>query len=159
MYLKFKKLHENAIVPSRAHLGDLGFDLFALEDTILTGGTVTVVSTGIACQFPATPAQEWGALIRDRSSVATKKEVFVVAGVIDHGYTGEIKVAMFNPGKYVESGTGRFIRGDISSDVEFKAGDKIAQLILIPVYYPRVEVVTELDISDRGDKGFGSSGS
>lgn len=151
-----KKLHEDAILPKKANYGDLGYDLFALEDTELPPGQVTKVRTGIACNFP----DGYGALLRDRSSVATKQEVFVVAGVIDQGYTGEIIVAMFNPGKIVggvhvnEYGTPSYF----SSWVRFKKGDKIAQMILTPVVDFLVHEVTELNKTERGSDGFGSTG-
>jgi dUTP pyrophosphatase len=169
------RLDTNAKLPTKAHYGDLGYDLYALEDITLAPGKVTIVRTGIACNFPSGV----GALLRDRSSVATKKEVFVVAGVIDQGYTGEIKVAFFNPGwphliqlknqqdidemrnswpleipPVTEGGLLTIFGGP----EEFKAGDKIAQMILTPVITIPVDEVTDLQNSTRGDKGFGSSG-
>jgi dUTP pyrophosphatase len=136
--LKIKKLDEQAILPAKAHTGDLGYDLFALEDTQMYGATVTKVRTGIACSFP----YGFGALLRDRSSVATKQQLFVVAGVIDNGYTGEIIVAFYNP-------HGPFM---------LKAGMKIAQMILTPVVtFPTIQV-DELGTTARGTDGFGSTG-
>jgi dUTP pyrophosphatase len=163
--LEVMKLDESATLPTKANPGDLGYDLYALEDVTLNPGVVTKVRTGIACNFPV----GYGALLRDRSSIATKKEIFVVAGVIDEGYTGEILVAFFNPG-HLEQAT-RYVRhshGDISVEVvqrvgwcgpeRFQRGDKIAQMILMPVVdFPVVEV-TELNSTERGSNGFGSSG-
>jgi dUTP pyrophosphatase len=157
--LHVKKLDDNARLPEKAHHGDLGFDLFALEDTILLPGKVTKVRTGIACGFPF----GYGALIRDRSSVATKQEVFVCAGVIDNGYTGEIIVAMFNPGKVEtllrnELDGWRTLTVQYVGAKEFKAGDKIAQMILTPVVnFPIIET-DDLSKTSRGANGFGSTG-
>ena len=90
--MKIKRLSEDALLPVKAHAGDLGYDLFASEDTILYPGETTLIPTGVAIQFP----DGYGALIRDRSSVATKRNLFVVAGVIDNGYVGEIMIALHN---------------------------------------------------------------
>jgi dUTP pyrophosphatase len=137
----FCKLDSRATIPSKAHEDDLGFDLHTLESVTLEPGVVTKIRTGIATQFPA-----WcGGLIRDRSGVATKKGVFVVAGVIDTQYTGEIIVAFQNP-------TGQ--------PVIFDAGDRIAQMIVTPVIPVQVEEITAEMLMDtiRGDRGFGSTG-
>jgi dUTP pyrophosphatase len=135
--LDVKKLHPDAILPTRAHVGDLGYDLYALEDVTLEVG-VTKVRTGVACHFPS----GYGVLIRDRSSVATKQHVIVVAGVVDEGYTGEIIVAFFSR-----------ING-----VQFDKGQKIAQMIPIPVINWLVREVDDLAHTSRGANGFGSSG-
>ncbi len=138
--LGVKRLEDGALLPHKAHYGDLGYDLFSLEAVTLHAGTVTKVRTGIACNFPS----GYGALVRDRSSMATKHSVFVVAGVIDEGYTGEILVAMYNPDNY---------------DKYFSKGDKIAQMILTPVITFPVEEVHDLANTARGTGGFGSTGS
>lgn len=162
--LRVKRLREDATIPTKAHMGDLGFDLYALEDVTLNPGEVTKVRTGIACGFPS----GYGALIRDRSSVATKKQVFVVAGVIDQGYTGEIIVAFFNPGRVEllkSAGTsevgwhtqGRYDLEDNGFEF-FQKGDKIAQMILTPVVNFPVEEVDDLAHTARGSGGFGSTG-
>lgn len=138
--LKVKKLFFDAQVPQKAHVGDLGYDLFSLGVASIYPGETVLVGTGICVQFP----EGYGALIRDRSSVATKRNLFVVAGVIDNGYTGEIKVALYNAGEDMQR------IGD---------GEKIAQLILIPTVDFGVEVVKEITSNDgRNDSGFGSTG-
>ena len=88
--MKVKKLVDTAILPTKAHTGDLGYDLYAQQPLAIFPGEVKLVSTGISIEFP----EGYGALLRDRSSVATKQYLFVVAGVIDNGYTGEIKIAL-----------------------------------------------------------------
>jgi dUTP pyrophosphatase len=138
--MKVKRLSEAAVLPQKAHVGDLGYDLFASEEITVWAGQTKLVPTGIAIQFP----EGYGALLRDRSSVATKRGLFVVAGVIDNGYIGEIKIALHNS-------TNGFER--------ISAGEKIAQLILIPTVNFNVEEVDELVSADqRGTGGFGSTG-
>jgi dUTP pyrophosphatase len=119
----------------------LGYDLYANAQVSLYPDETLLVKTGIAIGFPA----GYGGIIRDRSSIATKKKLFVVAGIIDNGYTGEIQVALHNGGQDVKT---------------VYIGDKIAQLILIPTVDFAVEEVTELTSEDgRGSNGFGSTGS
>lgn len=138
--LKVKKLFFDAQLPRKAHAGDLGYDLFSLGVTTIYPGETVLVGTGICVQLP----EGYGALIRDRSSVATKRNLFVVAGVIDNGYIGEIKIALYNAGEDVQR------IGD---------GEKIAQLILIPTVDFGVEIVSEITSSDgRNSNGFGSTG-
>lgn len=138
--LKIKLLHEDSKIPTKAYQGDLGFDLYCIEEVLLQPNAVTKVRTGIACGFP----DMYGALLRDRSSIATKQQVFVVAGVIDSGYENEILVAMFNPHQHI---------------VKFDKHSKIAQMILTPVHSFDVEVVEEINnVGTRKLQGFGSSG-
>lgn len=138
--LKVKKLVSHAMVPEKAHTGDLGYDLFASDQVLIHAGETQLVPTGISVEFP----KGYGALIRDRSSVATKRGLFVVAGVIDNGYTGEIKVALHNSTEGFQT---------------IYRGDKIAQLILIPTVDFSVELVDEITSNDgRGEHGFGSTG-
>ena len=127
-----------------AHLGeDLGYDLFALEGAVLVPRATVKVRTGIAVEarHPATGAP-LGLLVRDRSSMAAKG-IATTAGVIDAGYRGEILVLMTNLGE---------------AAVEVKAGEKIAQIIPVPVLTGVVETVESLEESARAEKGFGSSG-
>jgi len=120
-------------------VGDLGYDLFAAEDDTIFPDETRLISTGIAIQLP----EGYGGFIKDRSSVSTKSSVFTVAGVIDNGYIGEIKVAMHNAGE---------------DSWYCKTGDKIAQLVLIPTVNFGVQEVTELIAPDqRGTGGFGST--
>ena len=138
--MKAKRLSENAVLPTKAHAGDLGYDLYASEEVVLYSGQTKLVPTSIAIQFP----EGYGGLLRDRSSVATKRNLFVVAGVIDNGYVGEIMIALHNS-------TDGFER--------IMVGEKIAQLILIPTVNFNVEEVNELVSADeRGTGGFGSTG-
>lgn len=138
--MKVKRLHDTAVLPQKAHSGDLGYDLFSNSQLTLLAGETKLVSTGIAIQFP----EGYGGLLRDRSSVATKRGLFVVAGVIDNGYTGEVLVALHNSSEGFQT---------------IYKGDKIAQLLLIPTVNFPVEEVEEISSSDgRNDNGFGSTG-
>jgi dUTP pyrophosphatase len=138
--MKVKKLLNTASLPIKAHRGDLGYDLFAAEAVRIFPAETKIVTTGIAIQFP----EGYGGIIKDRSSVATKKMLFTVAGVIDNGYIGELKVALHNSGYNLQ---------------DIAVGDKIAQLVLIPTVNFPVEEATEIDSSDgRNDRGFGSTG-
>jgi dUTP pyrophosphatase len=124
--LRVRLLDENALLPVVAHPGeDLGYDLFALEATLLPPHITVKVRTGIAVEA------------RHPSTDAT------TAGVIDAGYRGEILVLMTNLGQ---------------GEVELKAGEKIAQMIPVPVLTGPVQEVETLEVSARAEKGFGSSG-
>ena len=138
--MRVKRLHENAILPTKAHDGDLGYDLYASDPLMIAPHETRLVKTGISVQFPA----GYGGIIKDRSSIATKQYLFTVAGVIDNGYTGEIRIAFYNASGQLQ---------------RIEKGQKIAQLILIPVTNFTVEEVDEIVTSDgRGEGGFGSTG-
>jgi dUTP pyrophosphatase len=140
--IRVLKLDAAARVPRYAHVGlfgDLAADLYGLENVTLEPGVTMAVGTGIAMEFPATH----GALVEDRSGLAVRG-VTTLAGVIDPGYRGEIRVVMVNLSE---------------SAVEIKAGDRIAQLRVVRRIEAEFEEVTELVEAPRGVKGFGSTGS
>ena len=142
--LRVKRLEVGARLPVVAHPGeDLGYDLFALEGTVLAPRATIRVRTGIAVEArnPATGAP-LGLLVRDRSSMASRG-IATTGGVIDAGYRGEIMVLVTNLGE---------------TAVELKAGEKIAQMVPVPVLTGVVEEVDSLEDSARAEKGFGSSG-
>ena len=142
--LRVKLLDPAAKAPVVAHPGeDLGYDLFALEAAFLSPRATVRVRTGIAVEsrHPATGVP-LGLLVRDRSSMAAKG-IATTAGVIDAGYRGEILILMTNLG---------------DAPVEIRSGEKIAQMIPVPVLTGSVETVDSLEDSARADKGFGSSG-
>jgi len=142
--LRVKRLEADARLPEVAHPGeDLGYDLFALEGVTLGPRVTTKVRTGIAVEarHPKT-GTPLGLLVRDRSSMAARG-IATTAGVIDAGYRGEILVVMTNLGE---------------AAVELKAGEKIAQMVPVPVLTGPVEEVEGLEVSMRAAKGFGSSG-
>lgn len=136
--MKVKKLHPDALLPSRAHPTDSGADLFALEHTILPPHAVTNVHTGIAVELPeGTSGIIWG-----KSSVESKG-IKAMAGLVDAPYRGELIVCMFN-----------------LNDTEFifEKGQKVAQLVVLPTLYPNFEEAEELSDTTRGMGGFGSTG-
>jgi dUTP pyrophosphatase len=142
--LLVKLLAEGARAPEVAHPGeDLGYDVFALDAIELEPHKPVRVKTGIAVEarHPETGVA-LGLLVRDRSSMAARG-VAVTGGVIDAGYRGEIQILLTNIG--VEP-------------VKLNAGDKIAQMIPIPVLTGEVRQVETLGESGRAEKGFGSSG-
>lgn len=137
--LKVKKLEKSARLPGAAHDGDLGCDLYALDDTVISPGGQVGVRTGIALEFP----EGWGGIIKDRSSMAAKR-VYTSAGVIDAGYRGEVIV---------------LLRNDNSSEYSIKAKDKIAQIVPVKSVECVVEEAEGLSETSRSGGGFGSTGS
>jgi dUTP pyrophosphatase len=138
--MKVHRLFQDAKLPEKAHAGDLGYDLFSLGFCELFPGETQLVDTGIAIQFP----DGYGGIIRDRSSIATKRNLFTVAGVIDNGYIGHIRIALYNASEKMQV---------------IEHHEKIAQLILLPVTDFNIEEVQELQSSDgRNTNGFGSTG-
>lgn len=138
--LRFKKLVPEALAPTKAHPSDLGWDVFALADIVIPPHQRGMVKTGIAIGFP----ENVGGVLKDRSGNAAKLGLHVLAGVIDPTYTGEIIVVMLNSG---------------TVPVKIDKGDKVAQMMLMPVFQvSNLIEVEDLGETDRGDKGFGSSG-
>jgi dUTP pyrophosphatase len=142
--LRVKLLDPGARLPAVAHPGeDLGYDVFSLEPLTLAPRCTVRVRTGIAVEArhpdSSTPL---GLLVRDRSSIAARG-IATTGGVIDAGYRGEILILMTNLG---------------SAPIELKAGEKIAQMIPVPVLTGQVQLVESLEDSARAEKGFGSSG-
>jgi len=141
MIIKFNKLNKNAKTPNRANCSDAGADLFSVEKQILQPLERKLVSTGITLEIPE---GHYGR-IAPRSGIAVKNGIDVLAGVIDSGYRGEIKVVLFN--------------SDKSNTFFVEPGDRIAQIIIEKYYnFEFVEVVEELANSNRGQNGFGSTG-
>ncbi len=141
--LKVKFLRPGAKAPTVAHPGeDLGYDIFAAETVTFAPRGSALVPTAIAVEVSAENGEPMGAILRDKSSLASRR-LIIAAGVIDAGYRGEIKVVMENLA---------------DTPAEIRAGDKIANMIPYPVLTGAVEVVSELTGSNREGRGFGSSG-
>ena len=142
--MKIKKLHPNAILPAYASAGAAGADLHALCDegsvTVEAGKTV-LVHTGVAMAIP----EGYVGLVYARSGMASKRGLAPAnkVGVIDSDYRGEIMVALHN-------------HGDAAQTIE--SGDRIAQLVIAPVVTAAFEETDDLDDTDRGAGGFGSTG-
>ena len=132
------RVHPDATLPTRAHPGDAGLDLYNLEDFHLAPGEGKMIKTGIALAIP----QGYVGLVADRSSLA-KRGLKTAGGVIDAGYRGEIHIVMWNVSREA---------------FELKKGERLAQLMILPIATPAVVEVKELDSTARGAKGFGSSG-
>jgi len=157
--LKVKKLHPDAQLPTVAHPGtDLGFDLYALEDTALPAGVPVKVRTGIAVEAP----EGYGFIVGDRSSMASKGVTYM-GGRIDAGYRGELLICLINvnqPAYTLEKTTsGELTLAHEDKTVHLHKGDKIAQIspFAAMTAWP-VEEVAELSETTRAAKGFGSSG-
>jgi dUTP pyrophosphatase len=141
--LQVKFLRHGAKAPIVAHPGeDLGYDIFAAENVRFAPRGSAIVPTAISVEVTDANGKPMGALLRDKSSMASRR-LIVTAGVIDSGYRGEIKVVMENLSDEPQ---------------EIRAGDKLANLIPYPVLTGEVEVVEELATSSRMAGGFGSSG-
>ena len=142
--LKIKKVRENAKVPFRATSGSAGLDLCAAidEPVTLKGGATAVIPTGIAI---ALPSNEYGAFIFPRSGLAVKHGIGLLnsVGVVDSDYRGEIMVGVIN---------------QISEEYVIQPGERVAQMVIMPVSMMPVEEVSELDDTERGEGGFGSTG-
>ena len=143
MELRFQRLSEAARIPIRAHEGDAGLDLYAAESvTVAPAGGRIDVGTGVAVEIPPGHA----GLVLPRSGSARKHGITLTnaPGLIDAGYRGELRVLILNT--------------DPSNPFEIAVGDRIAQLVIVAVA-PAEPVETEsLGESERGERGFGSSG-
>ena len=141
MTLGFKRIHPDAVQPAYAHPSDAGMHVRSVEELVIPAGKRALVHTGLVVLLP--PLYE--AQVRPRSGLALKFGVTVLntPGTIDSGYRGEIGVILANFG---------------DADFIVKKGDKIAQLVIAPVTQPEVCEVSEIDETDRGAGGFGSTG-
>jgi len=137
--LRVKRLNDDATLPTRGSPGSVGYDLACTEDFVLDTQSHILVPTGLGFQLPN---GVYGR-VAPRSGLTVKHGIHIGAGVIDPDYMGEVKVAMFNLGL---------------KPVEFKKGDRIAQLILERCEVPDVLEVDLLVSTSRGESGFGSTG-
>ena len=141
MTLGFKKIHPDAVLPSYAHEGDAGMDVRSVEDAEIAPGSRALVHTGLVMILP----RGYEAQVRPRSGLALKHGVTVLntPGTIDEGYRGEVGVILANFG-----------------DAPFvvKKGDRIAQIVVAPVTRAEIVETDEVDGTERGGGGFGSTG-
>lgn len=136
--IRVKKLDPAAKLPLRAHATDSGVDLFALTRTILPPRAITHVHTGVCVELP----EETSGIIWGKSSVESKG-IKAMAGLVDAPYRGELIVCMYNLNE---------------TEFVFEAGQKVAQLVVMPTLYPSFEEADELSDTSRGSGGFGSTG-
>ena len=141
MTLRFKKIHPDATLPSYAHASDAGMDVRSVEDVTVPAKGRVLVHTGLVMLLP--PMYE--AQVRPRSGLALKHGITVLntPGTIDSGYRGEVGVILVNFG---------------DSDFQVKKGDKVAQIVVAPVVHAEIGAASEIDETDRGAGGFGSTG-
>jgi dUTP pyrophosphatase len=142
MQLPMTKLKEEARLPSRAHEGDAGLDLYASESAHIGPGERWSVGTGVGVEIPEGHA----GLVLPRSGLARDHGIALVnaPGLIDSGYRGELRVLLLNT--------------DPAETFRVEPGDRIAQLVLTPIATPEPVEAAELTESVRGRSGFGSSG-
>lgn len=142
--LKIKKVRDDAKVPNRATTGSAGLDLCACIDEPITleDGATALIPTGIAI---ALPSAEYGAFVFPRSGIAVKHGIGLLnsVGVIDSDYRGEIMVGVIN---------------QISTPYTIQPGERVAQMVIMPVSMMPIEEVSDLDETERGAGGFGSTG-
>lgn len=131
------KLYEGAYIPERAHPTDAGLDLKTPVDTWLHPGENTMIDTKVAVAIP----EGYVGLLTSKSGLM--KSGITCRGTIDSSFRGTIKAVLYNHGK---------------EGYLLKKGDKITQMVLLPIITPELEIVDELDETDRGESGFGSTG-
>ena len=138
MDIKLKKINEKAIIPQYAHSTDAGMDLYSTVDIEIMPNKKDIVPTGIAMAIP----EGYVGLIWDKSGMANKGW-HRVGGVIDASYRGEIKVMIYNLSK---------------NSMYIKSGQKVAQMLIQEVKQCNFTIVEDLNETNRGNKGFGSTG-
>jgi len=137
--LRYQKLSEDAQVFMPSYKGDAGYDICSIEDKIVKAKGSTIVRTGVALEIP----EEYFGILRTRSGYGIKNSLQIHHGLIDSGYRGEITIKIYNHS---------------DQDYQVKKKDKICQLILLPRIVLPLKQEKILMISDRGNKGFGSTG-
>ena len=133
------KLDEGAFMPTKAHKCDAGLDLMSRESRVVRAHQSAIFHTGVHVEIP----EGCAGLLVSKSGLNVRHDI-TSTGLIDHGYTGEIVVKLDNGGE---------------TDYQVNKGDKISQLVVLPLWYdPLIEIVDDLGDTERGNKGFGSSG-
>lgn len=132
------KLDEGAFIPERAHNTDAGYDLRSRCNALIMPDSSVVIDTGVHVQIP----HGWCGLLVSKSGLNTKFDI-TSTGLIDEGYTGSVRVKLYNHG---------------FEPYMVNEGDKISQLVLLPYGAFEIELVNELDETERGSNGFGSTG-
>ncbi len=132
------KLDEGAFAPESAHKADAGFDLRTPINFVVKAGGSAIVDTGVHVAIP----EGYVGFLKSKSGLNVKHNL-TGEGVIDSGYTGSIVVKLYNNGSGIRC---------------FDRGDKIIQLVLLPIIKPDIKIVDSLEDTERGDNGFGSTG-
>ncbi len=137
--IQIKKINAEAKIPAFAMEGDAGMDLCSIENVILKPDERISCRTGIAIKIP----EGYAGLVWDKSGIALNNGIKTMAGVIDSGYRGEVKVVLINLSQ---------------KEYRINKGDKIAQILIQKVEQPTIEEVKKLNNTSRGEGGFGSTG-
>lgn len=132
------RLETDAIKPVRAHDLDAGYDLFSRTGAVIAPRSAWIFDTGVHFQIPA----GYVGFIKSKSGLNVKSGI-VSEGVIDSGYTGSVVVKLYNHS---------------ANNVIIEKGQKISQIVFLPIFTPELEIVDDLDATERGNNGFGSSG-
>ena len=133
------KLDDGAFCPTRAHEWDAGLDLYAMEDQIVPAKESAIFDTGVHIEIP----RGYVGFLKSKSGLNVRHGI-TSEGVIDAGYTGSIVVKLYNNGGF---------------DYKVERGDKISQIVLLPIITPEIELVEKLfGVTERGENGFGSTG-
>ena len=131
-------LETGAFMPTRAHADDAGLDLYSREKKIIPPKSSEIFDTGVHIELP----KDTVGFLKSRSGLNVKYGI-QSEGVIDEGYTGGIKVKLYNHSSF---------------EYTVKCGDKISQLVVLPIIKPKLQLARQLDKTDRGNNGFGSTG-
>ena len=134
------KLDDGAYAPESAHDADAGYDLRTPKDITIRAGGCGTIDTGVHIEIP----KGYVGFLKSKSGLNVKSYL-TGEGVIDSGYTGSVVVRLYH----------NITDGE---DKHFKKGDKIIQIVLLPIFKPDIEIVDELEATERGDGGFGSTG-
>ncbi|UXR49094.1 dUTP diphosphatase [Staphylococcus simulans] len=164
--LQIKLLSENATMPTRANVTDAGYDIYAAETKILEPQEKAIIKTDLAVNIP----QGYVGLLTSRSGVSSKTHLVIETGKIDAGFHGNMGINIKNDEQQTNE-IGLHFNGVDGKPLEttdnhvflrtykINKGDKLAQLVIVPVWTPELEEVAEFDIqSTRGTNGFGSTG-
>ncbi|OOV79039.1 dUTP pyrophosphatase [Mammaliicoccus fleurettii] len=171
--LNIKLLSDNATTPTRAYGVSAGLDIYAAETVVIEPQEKIILATDIAVDIP----EGYVGLLTSRSGVSSKTDLVVETGKIDAGYNGHMKVNIKNDEQYIDRGNYEVVYSkplydigdnllnnpevdyEIGKTYKINKGDKIAQLVIVPIVTPEVNVVEEFESeSERGTNGFGSSG-
>lgn len=165
--LQIKLLSENATLPTRNHSTDAGFDIYAAETITLEPQEKALIATDIAVNIP----KGYVGLLTSRSGVSSKTHLVVETGKIDAGFQGHMKINIKND--YEDNKGETIFKRDLKDKIIIEderhlykqgtyvinKGERLAQLVIVPIVTPQLQVVDEFsEVSERGDKGFGSSG-
>lgn len=170
--LQVKLLSDNATMPKRNHDTDAGYDIFSAETVVLEPQEKAIIKTDVAVNIP----KGYVGLLTSRSGVSSKTHLVIETGKIDAGYTGNLGINIKNDSQNYNTINGQIFNINCEITEHFindrtvkpfpfndyyqiNKGDKLAQLVIVPIYTPELKQVEEFDsVSDRGEKGFGSSG-